>query len=404
MLERLRRRRPSRPGDAPRRDRGRADPVAAAATVPRWWSSQRSRPPSDVVSSLTPAAAPTPPAPRLDPHNRTCRRHRAVTRTAGRLVLVAMVLAGSALATRWAARRGPDPGGEEDLDEEQAGAGRGGSAGGRYRRRRPRACTATQTREQQCWQRTRRWPVSCPAACRFGAAEQPAGPTPPPSCSTVRSRPGWWTAAARGPTVPRGPVQRAPDGRGRPRAPSTAWLGSAASTGGPPWLTRAWPRRAAREKQDEGRAPRPGYPVASAPRWSSCWSPSARSRWPPGWWRCPLLAVVAATVALLRVPAAPPPRPPRPAGPPVENAPFRSYRQVSEALSWASGRRGTRPGHPAGARPAVVFAAGRPPPGRPGRRPRGRPGAGRRRPLALARPRPRGGPAGVSRRASTSRP
>ena len=49
-----------------------------------------------------------------------------------------------------------------------------------------------------------------------------------------------------------------------------------------------------------------------------------------------LLAVVAATVALLRVPAAPPPRHPRPAGPPVENAPFRSYRQVSEALSWAS--------------------------------------------------------------------
>jgi hypothetical protein len=36
------------------------------------------------------------------------------------------------------------------------------------------------------------------------------------------------------------------------------------------------------------------------------------------------------------VPAAPPPRHPRPAGPPVENAPYRSYRQVSEALSWAS--------------------------------------------------------------------
>ena len=47
------------------------------------------------------------------------------------------------------------------------------------------------------------------------------------------------------------------------------------------------------------------------------------------------IAVVAATVALSRVPAAPVPPPrPRP-GPPVENAPFRSYRQVAEALSWA---------------------------------------------------------------------
>lgn len=47
------------------------------------------------------------------------------------------------------------------------------------------------------------------------------------------------------------------------------------------------------------------------------------------------IAVVAATAALSRVPAAPlPPARPRP-GPPVENAPFRSYRQVAEALSWA---------------------------------------------------------------------
>jgi hypothetical protein len=49
-----------------------------------------------------------------------------------------------------------------------------------------------------------------------------------------------------------------------------------------------------------------------------------------------LLAVVGAAVALLRVPGAPPPRHQRPAGPPVENAPFRSYRQVAEALSWAA--------------------------------------------------------------------
>lgn len=48
-----------------------------------------------------------------------------------------------------------------------------------------------------------------------------------------------------------------------------------------------------------------------------------------------LVAVVAAAVALSRVPAAPEPRRrPRP-GPPVDNAPFRSYRQVAEALSWA---------------------------------------------------------------------
>ena len=48
-----------------------------------------------------------------------------------------------------------------------------------------------------------------------------------------------------------------------------------------------------------------------------------------------VVAVAAAAVALSRVPAAPEPRRrPRP-GPPVDNAPFRSYRQVAEALSWA---------------------------------------------------------------------
>lgn len=47
------------------------------------------------------------------------------------------------------------------------------------------------------------------------------------------------------------------------------------------------------------------------------------------------VAVLVGIAALSRVPAAPPPRPaPRP-GPPVENAPFRSYRQVAEAMSWA---------------------------------------------------------------------
>jgi hypothetical protein len=47
------------------------------------------------------------------------------------------------------------------------------------------------------------------------------------------------------------------------------------------------------------------------------------------------VAVLAGWAALSRVPAAPLPRPTAKPGPPVENAPFRSFRQVSEALSWA---------------------------------------------------------------------
>ena len=49
-----------------------------------------------------------------------------------------------------------------------------------------------------------------------------------------------------------------------------------------------------------------------------------------------LVAVVAAAAALLGVPAAPAPRRPPKPGPAVDNAPFRSFRQVSEALSWAA--------------------------------------------------------------------
>ena len=48
-----------------------------------------------------------------------------------------------------------------------------------------------------------------------------------------------------------------------------------------------------------------------------------------------VVAVAAAAVALSRVPAAPEPRRRYRPGPPVDNAPFRSYRQVAEALSWA---------------------------------------------------------------------
>jgi hypothetical protein len=47
------------------------------------------------------------------------------------------------------------------------------------------------------------------------------------------------------------------------------------------------------------------------------------------------VAVVGTVVALSRVPAAPTPRRTSRPGPPVENAPFRSYRQVAEAMSWA---------------------------------------------------------------------
>lgn len=48
------------------------------------------------------------------------------------------------------------------------------------------------------------------------------------------------------------------------------------------------------------------------------------------------IAVVTTVVLLVRTPAAPPPRRRPRRGPPVENAPFRAYRQVAEQLSWAA--------------------------------------------------------------------
>jgi hypothetical protein len=47
-------------------------------------------------------------------------------------------------------------------------------------------------------------------------------------------------------------------------------------------------------------------------------------------------AVTTALVLTVRLPGAPPPRPRRRAAPPVDNAPFRSYRRVADQLSWAS--------------------------------------------------------------------
>lgn len=48
------------------------------------------------------------------------------------------------------------------------------------------------------------------------------------------------------------------------------------------------------------------------------------------------IVVVATVVLLVRTPAPPPPRRRSRPGPPVENAPFRAYRQVAEQLSWAA--------------------------------------------------------------------
>lgn len=48
------------------------------------------------------------------------------------------------------------------------------------------------------------------------------------------------------------------------------------------------------------------------------------------------IAVVTALVLFLLTPGAPPPRRARRPGPPVDNAPFRAYRQVAEQLSWAA--------------------------------------------------------------------
>ena len=46
------------------------------------------------------------------------------------------------------------------------------------------------------------------------------------------------------------------------------------------------------------------------------------------------VSVVAGLVAVLRIPSAPPRRRAQRPGPPVDNAPYRSYRAVLEALSW----------------------------------------------------------------------
>jgi hypothetical protein len=121
MLKRLRRPRPPRPGDDDHAEpEGEPIPwqlrllfalLVLAALAAAFF----------VVSGLTPPQAPPLPRPRQDPFiDESSTPGGPDTRTSWTvLVLVGLVLAGSALATRWAARRGQVPAGEEDLDDAQ---------------------------------------------------------------------------------------------------------------------------------------------------------------------------------------------------------------------------------------------------------------------------------------------
>ena len=291
-----------------------------------------------VVSSLTPPPAPPLHARRAGPATTTWRRRRAARtpRTSWTvLVLVGLVLAGSALATRW----------------------RGAAPAVRHAPRGPRR-GARQRRGRRCW-----WPPSTPPRRSSHRARRPAGrgaggvrgdgrsavrrpgparPRSPPvrhrhrAARPVRSRPGWSHGApARDAdrAVPRGPVQRAPDGRGRPRQrPRLPGRRSAASwrpaVADPVW--RPEPTDEGRGREHAGRAGRRGRGwcvVAVAPRLRGGRAAGgAVAAWP--WW--PRRSPCSGCPARRR------PGDQRPAGPPVENAPFRSYRQVAEALSWAS--------------------------------------------------------------------
>ena len=122
MLKRLRRPRPPRPGDDDHAEpEGEPIPwmlrllfalLVLAALAAAFF----------VVSGLTPPQAPPLPRPGQDTfRNEASTPGGPDTRTSWTvLVLVALVLAGSALATRWAASRRPDPAGEDDLDDAQA--------------------------------------------------------------------------------------------------------------------------------------------------------------------------------------------------------------------------------------------------------------------------------------------
>jgi hypothetical protein len=121
MLKRLRRRRRPRPGDDDHAE-PEGEPIqwqlrllfallVVAALAAAFF----------VVSGLTPPPAPPLPRPRQDTfRNDASATGGPDTRTSWTvLVLVGLVLAGSALATRWAARRGQNLAGQEDLDDTQ---------------------------------------------------------------------------------------------------------------------------------------------------------------------------------------------------------------------------------------------------------------------------------------------
>jgi len=122
MLKRLRRRRPGRPDDDDHAEpEGEPIPwylrvffalLVLAALAAAFY----------VVSSLTPPPAPPLHAPGPDPHNDVAPASGGPdTRTSWTvLVLVGLVLAGSALVTRWAALRQQSGTAEQDLDDAQA--------------------------------------------------------------------------------------------------------------------------------------------------------------------------------------------------------------------------------------------------------------------------------------------
>jgi hypothetical protein len=122
MLKRLRRRRPARPGDDDDHAEPEGEPIpwylrvffallVLAALAAAFY----------VVSSLTPPPAPPQHTPGPDPHHDVAPTSGPDTRTSWTvLVLVGLVLAGSALATRWAALRQQSGTAEQDLDDTQA--------------------------------------------------------------------------------------------------------------------------------------------------------------------------------------------------------------------------------------------------------------------------------------------
>ena len=96
-------------------------------------------------------------------------------------------------------------------------AGRRRDAGRGRRRRGRRCCARPRTRATRSSRPTPRWLGSCPAGLVRRGRETRRARTPPASCSTGRWPPGLVSERRPGPRadrpVPRGSLQRAPDGR-----------------------------------------------------------------------------------------------------------------------------------------------------------------------------------------------